>query len=75
MTITLKEINKLSVSEKIILAEKIWESLPEATDELTISNNDKKILDHRLDNLEAGKARTVRWNDLKKNLKQVCNDS
>ncbi|NLD91491.1 MAG: addiction module protein [Fibrobacter sp.] len=69
MTITLKEINKLSVSEKIILAEKIWESLPEATDELTISNNDKKILDHRLDNLEAGKARTVRWNDLKKKLK------
>lgn len=69
MAITLKEINKLSVPERIILAEKIWDSLPQTTDELTISNSDKKILDHRLDNLEAGKAKTIQWNDLKKKLK------
>jgi putative addiction module component (TIGR02574 family) len=58
-----------SVAEKIILAEKIWNGLSQNSEELTICNNDKKILDRRIDNLEAGKAKTIKWNDLKKKLK------
>jgi putative addiction module component (TIGR02574 family) len=66
------EINKLSVAEKIILAEKIWESLPQNTTEelTTISKKDKETLDRRrLEALEDGKAKTIKWSDLKKKLK------
>lgn len=69
MPITMTEINKLSVAEKIILAEKIWDSITEDAEDLTIDNNDKKLLDRRIDNIEAGKVKTIKWNDLKKKLK------
>jgi putative addiction module component (TIGR02574 family) len=69
MPITMNEINKLSVAEKIILAEKIWDSITEDAEDLTIDNNDKKLLDRRIDNLEAGKVNTIKWIDLKKKLK------
>jgi putative addiction module component (TIGR02574 family) len=65
----MKEIQKLSVAEKIILAEKIWDSIPENADELTLNASDKKILDNRIDRLESGKAKTVSWNGLKNKLR------
>jgi hypothetical protein len=51
MTISMKDIQKLSVAERIILAEKIWDSIPENSDELTISAADKKNLTVELANL------------------------
>jgi putative addiction module component (TIGR02574 family) len=69
MAISMKEINKLSVAEKIVLAEKIWDSIPDDSDEFTISNSDKRELDKRLDRLEAGTAKTVNWQQLKRKLR------
>jgi len=70
MTISMKEINKLSVAEKIILVEKIWDSIPQNSDEFNISDSDMKILERRINHLESGKVKTVPWNDLKKKLKE-----
>jgi putative addiction module component (TIGR02574 family) len=69
MTISMKDIQKLSVAEKILLAEKIWDSIPENTDELSISASDKKTLDSRIDKLESGKAKIVSWDGLKNKLR------
>ncbi len=69
MTISMKDIQKLSVAERIILAEKIWDSIPENSDELTISAADKKKLDSRISKLVSGTAKTISWSDLKNKLR------
>jgi putative addiction module component (TIGR02574 family) len=70
MTISMREINKLSVSERVILAEKIWENIPEKSDELTINSSHMKELDKRLDKLESGSIKTVTWGQVKNKLKK-----
>ena len=69
MAISMKDIQKLSVAERIILAEKIWDSIPENSEELTISAADKKKLDGRISKLISGTAKTVSWSDLKDKLR------
>ncbi len=71
MTISMSEINKLSVSERVILAEKIWENIPEKSDELTLNSSHMKELDKRLDKLESGNIKTVTWGQVKRKLKKV----
>jgi putative addiction module component (TIGR02574 family) len=69
MAVSMKEINRLSIAERIVLAERIWESIPEDSNEFAISPSDKRELDRRLDCLEAGKSRTVSWPELKRTLR------
>jgi len=69
MAVTMKEISRLSVAERIVLAEKIWESIPEESQEAAISPSDRRELDRRLDSLEAGKSRTVTWPEVKRTLR------
>lgn len=69
MAISMKEINKLSIAEKIILVEKIWDSIPQNSDDFNINDSDMKILERRINHLESGKVKTVPWNELKKKLK------
>jgi putative addiction module component (TIGR02574 family) len=65
----MKDIQKLSVAERIILAEKIWDSIPENSEELAISAADKKKLDSRISDLVSGTTKTISWSDLKNKLK------
>jgi putative addiction module component (TIGR02574 family) len=69
MAISMKDIHILSVAERIILAEKIWDSIPENSEELTISATDKKKLDGRIGKLTSGTSKTISWPDLKKKLR------
>jgi putative addiction module component (TIGR02574 family) len=69
MAISMKDIQKLSVAERIILAEKIWDSIPENSEELTISAADKKKLDSRIGKLNSGTAKTMSWSELKDKLR------
>lgn len=69
MAISMKDIQKLSVAERIILAEKIWDSIPENSEELTISAADKRKLDSRIDKLISGAAKTISWPELKNKLR------
>ena len=48
-----KDLNKYSNAEKIVLAEQLWDSV--SKDELEISDAVKAELDIRLKNLEEGK--------------------
>ena len=47
---TLKDINiqDLSQSERIMLAEKLWDSIEQEQDNLEISSSQKRILEQRL---------------------------
>lgn len=69
MAISMKDIQKLSVAERIILAEKIWDSIPENSEELTISAVDQKKLDSRINKLISGTVKTISWPDLKNKLR------
>ena len=66
--ITSSQISKLSVAERILLAEKLWESIPENSMDLDLSADQKKEIDQRLDSLKNGTVTTASWSDVRKNL-------
>ncbi len=69
MTQIMKDIMKLSIPERILMVEAIWDSIAENDDKLELSNNTKQILDERLaaheDNPNAGSS----WEDVKARIK------
>jgi putative addiction module component (TIGR02574 family) len=73
-SITMREINKLGVTQRIVLAEKIWESIPENSNGLSLTSGQKKELDRRLALLEGGRAKTTTWPHIraKMRLKRLC---
>ena len=66
--ISINEILKLSSAERILLMEKIWDSLN--TDELQISKAQKKELDKRLERIQKGKTKFYSWEEVKSTLKK-----
>jgi len=48
MTQILKDILNLSVSERILIVEAIWDSIPETEKTLGLSDETKQLLDERL---------------------------
>jgi len=48
MTQILKDILNLSVSERILIVEAIWDSIPETEETLGLSDETKQLLDERL---------------------------
>lgn len=64
-----KDLNKYSNAEKIVLAEQLWDSV--SKDELEISDAVKAELDIRLKNLEEGKTELYTWEEVKAHLKNI----
>ncbi|HEX7585008.1 MAG TPA: addiction module protein [Prolixibacteraceae bacterium] len=48
MTQILKDILNLSVSERILMVEAIWDSIPENDEKLELSDETRQLLDDRL---------------------------
>lgn len=65
----LKDIDKYSNAEKIILAEELWDSV--AKNDLELSDEVKRELDIRLKNLEEGKTQLYSWEEVKAHLKSI----
>lgn len=65
----IKDINKYSTAEKIVLAEQLWDSVTKK--EIEISDEIKKELDNRLQIIEEGKTEYYTWNDVKNHLKKI----
>lgn len=59
----LKDILKLSVAERILMVEKIWDSI--TPDEIKISDAQKDELDKRLSKHKDGKTSYSSWDDIK----------
>jgi len=69
MTATaIQEIKKMGVAERIMLAERIWDSIPRHSEELGLSLTQMRDLDKRIDDLEQGKCRTTTWDKVKRKL-------
>lgn len=62
----LENILKLSVAERLLMLEKIWDSIP--ADKLSISTAQKKELDRRLSRMNKGETKFFTWEEVKKNL-------
>lgn len=62
----LRDYKELSVSEKIILVEEIWDSIAE--DNIQLSKDQKNLLDDRLNTYENTTERTT-WEKIKKNVR------
>lgn len=65
----IKNLSKYGNAEKIVLAEQLWDSV--SKNEIEISDEVKKELDLRLENLENGKTELYTWDEVKKHLKSI----
>jgi len=66
-----KEILKLSVAERIIIVENIWDSIAEENNIGELTPQQKKELDSRLKKLHAGETKLSSWDDVKKRLEAM----
>jgi putative addiction module component (TIGR02574 family) len=63
---SLQQILKLSTAERLLLIEKIWDSIDPET--LPVPESHKEEIDRRLERLKKGKAKFYSWNEVKKRL-------
>jgi putative addiction module component (TIGR02574 family) len=59
------EIEKLDVDERLELIETLWESLRHDPDSIPVTDAQKKILDERLDRIDAGDNSGSPWSEVR----------
>lgn len=64
-----EEINNLSISEKILLVENIWDSILLDNEKLELTENQKKELDKRYLDYKKKPETGSSWKDVKKRIK------
>ncbi len=62
----LNDILKLSVAEKILAVEKIWESIK--SEELPVASSQKEEIKKRLNRYKTGKTKFYSWEEVKAEL-------
>ena len=67
-SLTLNEINKMSVGERIQLAQTLWDSIPETTEELPLTASQKQELTRRLAEYRNNPAIGDSWENVKKKI-------
>lgn len=65
----IKNLNKISTAEKIVLAEQLWDSISKK--EIEISSEIKSELDFRLQKVQEGTTEYYTWDEVKKHLDYV----
>jgi len=65
------EILQLSVAERIQIVEDIWDSIRESSEELVLSDGEKRELDKRLESYRENPDEGIEWETLKKNLSKT----
>jgi putative addiction module component (TIGR02574 family) len=66
-----KVIDKLNLSEKLILVEDIWDSIAQSNSELPLSDWQKKELDERYQEYKDGDQIRHDWNKVHENLRKI----
>ena len=59
-----KEITKLSIAERILLVEEIWDSIARENEAFELSKAQKEELDRRLDELDREGPIGIPWNEV-----------
>ena len=65
---SLDEIRKLSVSERIRLVEDIWDTIAESPDSLPVTEAQKQELDRRIAEHKAHPDHGMTWEEVRKSL-------
>ena len=64
-----KDLEKYSNAEKIILAEQLWDSVSKK--DIELSDEVKQELDSRLERLENGETQLYTWDEVKSQMKSL----
>lgn len=67
----IKDILKMSVNDRIHLVQTIWDSISEDTENQSISDHHKMILDERLTAHEKNPNDVISWEVLKDNVSKI----
>ena len=70
MSTQLEDILQLSVSERIQLAEDIWDSIAANPESLPLTDAERQELDRRLESYARNPDEGVSWDDLKKQVRK-----
>lgn len=70
MSTQLEDILQLSVSERIQLAEDIWDSIAANPESITLTDAERQELDRRLESYARNPDEGVPWDDLKKQVRK-----
>lgn len=62
-------IQELSHSERILLAEELWDSVAENQDLLEVTESQKRVLEHRLAAYKASPNEGSSWEEIKSQMK------
>lgn len=65
----IKDLNKISTAEKIVLVEQLWDSVSKK--DIVVSSEIKSELDFRLQKVKEGKAEYFTWQDVKKHIDTI----
>lgn len=65
-----KEINKLALTEKLLLVEDVWDEIGKSNAQLTMPEWQIKALDLRIKDYEDGNLETVEWGEVHKGLRE-----
>ncbi len=70
MTKILEQIAQLSIEEKIVLVERVWDDIAEdsRSEQLLLSPELENELARRLALIKAGKTQLLSWEEVKKNI-------
>lgn len=66
--ITATDTLELSIPERIQLVEDIWDSIAERADSLELTEDEKKIIDERLDAYHSNPDSGTPWNEVYKKI-------
>lgn len=66
---SLDDIKKLSVAERILLVEDIWDSISTSGEELPITDEQRKELDSRLEAYKKNPDEGKSWKEVKDNIR------
>ena len=65
MAVSLDEILKLSIEERLELVASIWDSIADGVDTLPMSDSQRRMLDDRLDDLAKNPDLSSPWPEVK----------
>ena len=65
----IKDLNKITTAEKIVLVEQLWDSVSKK--DIDLSSELKSELDFRLQKVEEGRAEYFTWQDEKKHIDSI----
>ena len=64
----LSQIDKLSVNERLLIVESIWDSILSAQDSISVSEDQKSELDKRYKEYEDNAGNSSSWENVKKRI-------